>query len=62
MLTATVVNLEPLITIALAVPLVGERLTLLQTVGAGLEVSAAFLMGRAGRPSSASATEPQVRS
>ena len=61
-LTATVMNLEPLITIAFAVLLVGERLTLPQTVGAGLVVSAVFLMGRAGRPSSASATEPQVRS
>lgn len=57
-LTATVMNLEPLITIALAVLFVGERLVPLQLAGAGLVVLAIFLMSRAGRPISVPAAEP----
>lgn len=56
-LTATIMNLEPLITIALAVLLVGERLTVLQAFGAGLVITAILLMRRTGRPAAASAGE-----
>lgn len=56
-LAATIMNLEPLITIALAVFLVGERLTLLQALGAALVIIAIFLVSRANKPAAASADE-----
>lgn len=56
-LTATIMNLEPLITIALAVLLVGERLTALQALGAGLVIAAILLMSRTGRPAGLSTGE-----
>jgi len=49
-LTAMIMNLEPLITIAFAVLLVGERLTALQALGAGLVIAAILLISRTGRP------------
>jgi drug/metabolite transporter (DMT)-like permease len=57
-LTSAVMNLEPLVTIGLAVLLVGESLTLLQLVGAGLVVLAIFMMSRAGPPAPAPVAEP----
>jgi len=45
-LAATLMNLEPLLTIVLAVLLVGERLTGLQLAGAALVLSAIYLTGR----------------
>ncbi len=57
-LAATIMNLEPLITIALAVLLVGERLTALQALGAGLVIAAILLVSRTGRPAAPSTGEP----
>ncbi|MFI4987994.1 MAG: DMT family transporter, partial [Alphaproteobacteria bacterium] len=55
--TAAVMNLEPPLTIGLAVLLVGERLTPLQMLGAVLVVAALFVMSR-GRPRPIPAAEP----
>lgn len=52
-LTAAVMNLEPVITILLAMLLVGERMTLLQISGAAMVVLAIFLMGSRRRHSGA---------
>ena len=57
MLTATLMNLEPLLTIALALLLVGESLSPLQLAGAALVLIAIFLMGR-GRPVAVPVAEP----
>lgn len=56
-LAAAIMNLEPLLTIALAVLLVGESLSPLQLAGAALVLIAIFLMGR-GRPAAVPAAEP----
>ena len=49
-------NLEPLLTIVLAVLLVGEHLTGLQLAGAALVLSAIYLTGR--RPAGSAITRP----
>lgn len=56
-LAATLMNLEPLLTIALAVLFLGERLTRLQLLGAALVLAAIFLTSR-GRPAPVYPEEP----
>ncbi len=56
-LAAAIMNLEPLLTIALALLLVGESLSPLQLAGAALVLIAIFLMGR-GRPAAVPVAEP----